>query len=229
MPEWALGLEVMVRVKICGITNLQDALTAIDLGAHALGFNFCKKSPRYIEPTQAKSLVEALPPFVSLVGVFVDEYSPERVMSIAQAIGISSVQLHGSESPEYVKKLSGLQVIKSFRVDGQFEVKQMAAYPVNTFLLDGYTPGHFGGTGKTFDWEVALSGKKQGRIILAGGLSAENIFEAVCRVEPYAVDICSGVESQPGKKDLKKMQNLFREIDRAHHEPDHALVEGDRI
>jgi phosphoribosylanthranilate isomerase len=219
----------MVRVKICGITDLQDALAAIELGAHALGFNFYKKSSRYIEPTQAKSLVEALPPFVSLVGVFVDEYSPERVMKIAQAIGISSVQLHGSESPDYVKKLGGLQVIKSFRVDDQFEVQQMAAYPVNTFLLDGYVPGQFGGTGKTCDWEVALAAKKQGRIILAGGLSAENIFEAVCKVEPYAVDICSGVESQPGKKDLKKMQDLFREVDRAHRGLDRALVEGGRI
>jgi phosphoribosylanthranilate isomerase len=173
--------------------------------------------------------VEALPPFVSLVGVFVDEYSPERVMKIAQAIGISSVQLHGSESPDYVKKLGGLQVIKSFRVDNQFEVQQMAAYPINTFLLDGYVPGQFGGSGKTCDWEVALDAKKQGRIILAGGLSAENIFEAVCKVEPYAVDICSGVESQPGKKDLKKMQDLFREVDRAHRGLDRALVEGGRI
>ena len=105
----------------------------------------------------------------------------------------------------------------------------MAAYPINTFLLDGYVPGQFGGSGKTCDWEVALDAKKQGRIILAGGLSAENIFEAVCKVEPYAVDICSGVESQPGKKDLKKMQDLFREVDRAHRGLDRALVEGGRI
>jgi len=219
----------MVRVKICGITDLQDALAAIELGSHALGFNFYKKSSRYIEPTQAKSLVEALPPFVSLVGVFVDEYSPERVMKIAQAIGISSVQLHGSESPDYVKNLGGLQVIKSFRMGDQFDVQQMATYPINTFLLDGYVPGEFGGTGKTCDWEVALAAKKQGRIILAGGLSSENIFEAVCKVEPYAVDICSGVESRPGKKDLKKMQDLFRELDRAHRGLDRALVEGGRI
>jgi len=216
----------MVKVKICGITDLQDALAAIELGAHALGFNFYKKSPRYIEPTQVKSLVEKLPPLVSLVGVFVDEYSPERVINIAQAIGISSVQLHGSESPEYVKKLVGLQVIKAFRVDDQFAVQQMAAYPVNTFLLDGYVPGYFGGAGKTFDWEIAQSAKNQGRIILAGGLSPENIFEAVRRVQPYAVDICSGVESHPGKKDLKKMQDLFHELERLYREPNLASAEG---
>jgi phosphoribosylanthranilate isomerase len=218
----------MVKVKICGITDLQDALAAIQLGAHALGFNFYKKSPRYIEPAQAKSLVEALPPLVSLVGVFVDEYSPERVMNIAQAIGISSVQLHGLESPEYVKKLSGLQVIKAFRVDDQFEVRQMPAYPVNTFLLDGDAPGHFGGTGKTFDWDVALAAKQHGRIILAGGLSSENIFEAVCKVEPYAIDICSGIESRPGKKDLEKMQDLFHEIERVYREPCQASAERRR-
>jgi len=218
----------MVKVKICGITDLQDALAAIEFGAHALGFNFYKKSPRYIEPTQAKSLVEALPPLVSLVGVFVDEYSPERVMSVAQAIGISSVQLHGLESPEYVKKLSGLQVIKAFRVDDQFEVQQMAAYRVNTFLLDGHVAGQFGGTGETFDWDVALAAKQQGRIILAGGLSSENVFEAVRKVEPYAVDICSGIESRPGRKDLKKMQDLFHEIDRVCQQPCQAPTEGGR-
>lgn len=216
----------MVKVKICGITDLQDAVAAIDLGAHALGFNFYKKSPRYVEPTQAKSIAEALPPLVSLVGVFADEYSPERVMNIAHAIGITSVQLHGSESPEYVKRLSGLRVIKAFRVDDQFDVQQMAAYPVNTFLLDAHVPGHFGGTGRTFDWDVAVAAKKHGRIVLAGGLSSENIFEAIRRVEPYAVDICSGVESQPGKKDLKKMKDLFCEINRACCELGRASAEG---
>jgi phosphoribosylanthranilate isomerase len=216
----------MVKVKICGITNIQDALLAIELGAHALGFNFCKKSPRYIEPSQVKSLVESLPALVSLVGVFVDEYSPERVMNIARAIGISSVQLHGSESPDYVKKLSGFRVIKALRVEEQFRVEQMADYPVSTFLLDSHVDGLWGGTGKTFDWSVALAAKRYGRLILAGGLTAENVFEAMRQVEPYAIDICSGVESRPGRKDPNKMQVLFHEIDRASRELGHPPSEG---
>ncbi len=216
----------MVKVKICGITNLQDALSAIELGAHALGFNFCRRSPRYIEPSQAKSLVDSLPALVSLVGVFVDEYSPERVMNIAHAIGISSVQLHGSESPEYVKKLSGVRVIKAIRVEEQFRVEQMADYPVSTFLLDTHVDGLAGGTGKTFDWSIALGAKRYGRVILAGGLTAENVLEAMRRVEPYAIDICSGVESLPGRKDLNKMKALFEEINRAGRELGRVSVEG---
>jgi len=216
----------MVKVKICGITDLQDALAAIDLGAHALGFNFYRKSPRYIEPTQAKSLVEALPPLISLVGIFVDEYSPDRVVNIAHGVGIDSVQLHGSESPEYVRKLAGFRVIKAFRVDEQFKIEQIANYPVHAFLLDGHRAGYLGGTGKTFDWDLALASKRYGRLILAGGLSSENIFEAVRRTNPYAVDVCSSIESQPGKKDLNKMKDLFGEVDRACRELTCSPAEG---
>ena len=205
----------MIKVKICGITNLQDAMSAIELGADALGFNFYKKSPRYIEPSKAKPMVEGLPPLVSLVGIFVDEYSPDRVMQIAHAIGISSVQLHGAESPEYVRRLSELRVIKALRVDENFQVKHMAGYSANAYLLDAHVSGKLGGTGKSFKWDVAIAAKSYGRVILAGGLTPENIYEAICNVEPYAVDICSGVEIQPGKKDVKKMEALFREIVRA--------------
>ncbi|PYV38945.1 MAG: phosphoribosylanthranilate isomerase [Acidobacteria bacterium] len=205
----------MVKVKICGITNLPDAVSAIELGADALGFNLYKKSSRYIEPSQAKPIVEALPPLVSLVGIFVDEYSPDRVMKISHAIGISSVQLHGSESPEYVRKLSELRVIKAFRVDKNFELKQLEVYSANAYLLDAHVPGQLGGTGKAFKWDVAIAAKRHGRVILAGGLTPENIYEAICNVEPYAVDICSGVEIEPGRKDVKKMEALFREIGRA--------------
>jgi phosphoribosylanthranilate isomerase len=205
----------MARVKICGITNLEDAQQAISLGADALGFNFYKRSPRYLEPSKAKLIIEALPPLVSLVGIFVDEFSPDRILSIAHAIGIGSVQLHGSEAPEYVKRVSELRVTKAFRVADDFDLNQMAAYSVGAYLLDGFDPKVMGGTGKTFDWSLAIQAKKMGRIILAGGLAASNIYDAITRVRPYAVDVCSGIESEPGKKDASKMEQLFSEIRRA--------------
>jgi phosphoribosylanthranilate isomerase len=205
----------MARVKICGITNLEDAQQAISLGADALGFNFYKRSPRYLEPSKAKLIIEALPPLVSLVGIFVDEFSPDRILSIAHAIGIGSVQLHGSEAPEYVKRVSELRVIKAFGVVDDFDLNQMAAYSVGAYLLDGFDPKVMGGTGKTFDWSLAIQAKKMGRIILAGGLAASNIYDAITRVRPYAVDVCSGIESEPGKKDASKMEQLFSEIRRA--------------
>jgi phosphoribosylanthranilate isomerase len=205
----------MVRVKICGITNLEDGKAAIDLGADALGFNFYKRSPRYVEPTTAKPIVEALPPLVSLVGIFVDEFSPERILSIIHAIGIGSVQLHGSESPDYARKISELRLIKAFRVDEKFEVGQLASYRVGAYLLDAYDPKQVGGTGQTFNWDIAIAAKQHGRVILAGGLGPENVYDAILHVRPYAVDICSSIESEPGKKDLAKMATLFREINRA--------------
>jgi phosphoribosylanthranilate isomerase len=202
----------MVRVKICGITNLEDAQLAVDLGADALGFNFYRKSPRYLEPSKAKLIIEELPPLVSTVGIFVDEFSPERISSIAHAVGLDAVQLHGSESPEYVKKVDELRVIKAFRVDGKFDLALLSLYSAGAYLLDSHDPENFGGTGKVFDWDVAIAAKSYGRIIVAGGLKAENIVDAIRRVRPYAVDICSGVESEPGKKDCRKMTALFHQI-----------------
>jgi phosphoribosylanthranilate isomerase len=205
----------MVRVKICGITNLEDAQEAINLGADALGFNFYKRSSRYIEPAKAKPIIEALPPLISLVGIFVDEFSPERIRSIAHAIGLGTIQLHGSESPEYVKKISEVRIIKAFRVGENFDLTQLAAFPVGAYLLDAYDAKQLGGTGKTFNWDVAVQAKQHGRVILAGGLSSENVAEAVLQVRPYAVDVCSAIESEPGKKDFQKMEALFREVHRA--------------
>ena len=202
----------MVKVKICGITNLEDARLAVDLGADALGFNFYKKSPRYIEPSKAKLIIEDLPPLVSTVGVFADEFSPERISNIAHAIGLNAVQLHGSESPEYVKKVDELRVIKAFRVDSHFDLTSLSLYSAGAYLLDAFDPERIGGTGKVFDWEIAVAAKSYGRIILAGGLKQENIVEAISRVRPYAVDICSGVESEPGKKDHQKMTALFKQV-----------------
>lgn len=205
----------MVKVKICGITNLGDAQAAVDLGADALGFNFYKKSPRYIEPSRAKPIIERIAPLISIVGIFVDEFSPDRILSIAHAIGIDSVQLHGSESPEYVRKLSDLRVIKAFRVDTKFDVRQLEMYTAGAYLLDTYDSHQAGGTGKTFHWDIAVAAKPYGRLILAGGISSENVYESVCQVRPYAIDVCSSVESEPGRKDVKKMSKLFREIWRA--------------
>jgi phosphoribosylanthranilate isomerase len=208
----------MVKVKICGITNIEDARMAVSLGADALGFNFYRKSPRYIEPAKAKAIIEALPPFISLVAIFVDEYSPERVVRMTHAVGIGTVQLHGSESPAYAKHLSELRLIKAFRVNEHFDPGEMTAYPASAFLLDAFEPGIPGGTGKGFNWDQAIEAKKYGRIILAGGLTAENVKEAICKVEPYAVDVCSGVEIDPGKKDLKRMEAFFAEVRRAYAE-----------
>jgi phosphoribosylanthranilate isomerase len=205
----------MVRVKICGITNLEDARAAIDLGADALGFNFYKRSPRYIEPAKAKPIVEALPPLVSLVGIFVDEFSPDRILKLARAIGIGSVQLHGAESPEYVKKLDELRTVKAFRVDDHFDISHLANYSVGAYLLDGYDATQLGGTGKTFNWDLAVEAKQHGRVILSGGLSAENVYDAILKVRPYAIDVCSGIESEPGRKDVKKMEALFRAVHQA--------------
>ena len=205
----------MVKVKICGITNYDDAMASIELGADALGFNFYKKSPRYIDPSQAKSLIESLPPLVSMVGVFVDEFSPDRVVSIAHGVGVGSVQLHGSEGPEYAKQISEVWVFKAFPIDENFNVGSVSDFPANAFLLDTKDKLLKGGTGNSFDWTIALEIKKKGRIILAGGLKPENVFEAICKVQPYGIDVCSGVESEPGKKDLKKLEDLFYEIHRA--------------
>lgn len=205
----------MVRVKICGITNLEDAREAINLGADALGFNFYKRSPRYIEPANAKPIIEALPPLISLVGIFADEFSPERLRSVAHAIGLGTIQLHGSESPEYVKKISEVRIIKAFRVNEDFDLTQLAAFRVGAYLLDAYDAKQLGGTGKAFNWDVAVQAKQHGRVILAGGLSSENVAEAILQVRPYAVDVCSAIESDPGKKDFQKMQALFREVHRA--------------
>jgi len=193
----------MARVKICGITNLEDAQQAISLGADALGFNFYKCSPRYLEPSKAKLIIEALPPLVSLVCIFVDEFSPDRILSIAHAIGIGSVQLHGSEAPEYVKRVSELRVIKAFRVVDDFDLNQMAAYSVGAYLLDGFDPKVRGGTGKTFDWTLIRNASRH--IVVAGGLDASNVAMAISTARPWGVDACSRLESAPGRKDHAKV------------------------
>jgi phosphoribosylanthranilate isomerase len=199
-----------MKVKICGITNLQDALTAVELGADALGFIFVRTSQRYIAPNVAQRIICELPPFIVPVGVFVD-MTYNEIFSIINQAGICCVQLHGNEPPERTLGFP-VPIIKSFRVNSDFNVEILSRYNAAAYLLDTQVDGVLGGTGKTFDWSYAVAAKAYGRIILAGGLTPENIVEAAQTVQPYAIDINSGVESAPGKKDKTKLSQLFENL-----------------
>ena len=193
----------MVRVKVCGVTALDDALVAAAAGADALGFNFWPESPRYLEPARAAEIIALLPPFVAAVGVFVNE-PPRSVERIAQAAGVRAVQLHGDEPPQDVDILTaaGLTVLKAFRVGRQFRAQALKQYArASAFLLDASVRGKRGGTGQSFDWKKARPAGRYGRVLLAGGLTVENVAEAVRLAQPFGVDVCSGVESKPGVKD----------------------------
>ena len=198
----------MVRVKICGITNAEDALAAVESGADALGFVFWERSPRFVEPRRAGEIIRGLPPFVTTVGVFVDE-ALERVNGITASAGLDAAQLHGSETPEYCSRVAA-RVIKSFRIKGEDDIRPMGEYRVSAFLLDTFREGAPGGTGMTFDWDIALRAKEFGIVILSGGLNPDNVREAVKRVSPWAVDVSSGVEERPGKKDPKKLRDFIK-------------------
>jgi phosphoribosylanthranilate isomerase len=205
----------MVRVKICGITNPDDAFLAADLGAQALGFIFYPKSPRSIKPEAARDIIKNLPPLVLSVGVFVDEEAGV-VREVAATVGLDWVQLHGRESPDYCRTLMR-RVIKGFRIQDQNSLAGLPKYrdAVQAFLLDTYRPGTPGGTGETFDWELARRAKDYGPIILAGGLTAANVVEAITIAQPAAVDVASGVEAAPGRKDperLKKFIEIVKEF-----------------
>jgi len=198
-----------VRVKICGITNLDDAMAAVDFGADALGFVFFRESPRCIKHADAGKIIKKLPPFITTIGVFVDE-KPEQIEKIVTMTGIDVIQLHGNESPEWCNL--SRRMIKAIRVKSLESLDPLIHYKdrVSAFLLDTFTPDIFGGTGQIFNWDIATYAKQFGRIILAGGLTPDNVVKAVRRVQPYGVDVSSGVESGKGKKDHKKMK-LFIE------------------
>lgn len=200
----------MTKIKICGITNLEDALLAADLGVDALGFIFAK-SPRQITPAKVLEISRKLPPFISRVGVFVDAF-PENINSVADICGLDIIQLHGSESPEQIQRFKK-KVIKAFRIKSVADLEEFPAYKVDAYLLDSYSSELPGGTGKTFDWKLALEAKKFGRpIILSGGLTPENVAEAIKITGPYAVDASSGVEERPGKKDKEKLKRFVEAI-----------------
>ncbi|MBI3933128.1 MAG: phosphoribosylanthranilate isomerase [Acidobacteria bacterium] len=200
----------MTRVKICGLRRAEDVAVAVAAGADALGFNFWKASPRYVSPQDAARLVPNVPPSVLTVGVFVDE-EPERVLAIAEETGIMALQLHGSESPEYLDQLGAYLKIKTIKVGEGFQPQELSRYAsASLFLVEGLVAGMVGGTGRTFDWSLAEKAKEYGKIILAGGLTPENVAEAVRRVRPWGVDVASGVESEPGRKDPRLIREFIR-------------------
>jgi len=205
-----------VKVKICGITNWKDAKCSIDAGADMLGFNFYRNSPRYITPAKARRIVRRLPKHVSAVGVFVNELE-EKMFAIARSVGLDRLQLHGEETPAAVSRVGrSLPVIKAVRATNSFRPSQLAKFKrASAILLDGFDRHLRGGTGKTFDWRVARRARRYARIFLAGGLTPDNIGEAIRAVQPYAVDVCSGVEAKPGRKDPLRIRALVSAIETA--------------
>ncbi len=209
----------MVRVKICGITSWLDARAACEAGAHALGFNFYPPSPRALAPAAAWEIRRRLPPFVEAVGVFVN-WEANPVASLCASLRLHAAQLHGDESPKLVAEVAQrIPAIKAFRAGDGFSLARLAKYrAASAFLLDGAGKGQYGGTGETSDWEFARRVAETRPIILAGGLTPENVAEAIRTVRPYAVDVASGVESRPGKKDPGKLREFLREAERASRE-----------
>ena len=196
----------MARVKVCGITNLEDALCAVEAGADALGFNFYRKSVRYIDPEEARRIIEELPDAVQCVGVFVNEESPEIVARIASRAGVKALQLHGDETPSFCHALSEHFIIKALRVGVDFQPERALEYQVDAILLDAFARDLRGGTGRVIDWAVARKVcELVPKLFLAGGLSPDNVAEAVAAVKPYAVDACSSLERAPGRKDHARL------------------------
>jgi phosphoribosylanthranilate isomerase len=196
----------VIKVKICGVTSVDDARMAAEMGASAVGLVFWPQSPRAVGIEQAKRIVAALPPFVSAVGVFVNQ--PEAA-DIAREVGLSAVQLHGDEPPDTYRSLP-VRVIKAVAVTGNGSGDLVAAIPASaTVLLDAHDPVKRGGTGRAIDWTVAAAVARRRPIILSGGLNADNVVSAVEAVRPYAIDVSSGVESAPGRKDPQKLRALF--------------------
>lgn len=198
------------RVKVCGTTRLKDALLAVECGADAIGFIFYKKSPRYVSAKTAKEICSKLPPFVHRVGVFVNE-TADKINRIVDRCGLDAVQLHGDESPAFCKKIKH-RVIKVVRVKDAASLKEMSRYVVDGFLLDTWKEDQWGGTGKVFDWELAARAKKYGPVIIAGGLNPRNVKAAIKKVQPYGVDVSSGVEQSPGKKDPRKVKAFIKAV-----------------
>ncbi len=201
----------MTWIKICGITNIEDALKVVELGADALGFVFYEKSPRKTTKEKAKEIISSLPKEVVKVGLFVDELE-ERVNEITSYCNFDILQFHGDETPDYCKKFPQ-KIIKAFRIKDKESLVNIPKYEVDYYLLDAYSQVAPGGTGRTFNWELAIEAKKFERpIILSGGLNPENIIEAIEKVSPFGVDVSSGVESSPGKKDHKKLKEFITKV-----------------
>ncbi len=203
------------RIKICGLTRIEDAQRAVDLGAAALGFNFYPPSPRYIEPEPARAIIRRLPPFVTALGVFADETDAGHVISLAREAGATAVQVHGPRFPALHELLSVFTLVVAVAVREGFKPEELRKIKPSAFLLDAFDPDRLGGTGRSFDWSVAREAKQYGPIILAGGLTPENVAQAVREVRPFAVDVASGVESAPGIKDPAKLRAFFAAVAQA--------------
>jgi len=200
-----------VRVKICGNTNVDDALAAVDAGADALGFIFCDQSPRHVIVTDAAAIVKRLPTFTVKVGVFVNP-SEELVMRAIGECGLNMLQFHGSETPEFCTQF-GLMNMKAFRIRDAESLKALPDYQTDAWLLDAWSSKAMGGTGETFNWDLAVEAVKLGRpVFLAGGLTSENVSDAIRIVRPFGVDVSSGVEASPGKKDHAKLRDFVKAV-----------------
>ena len=201
-----------MRVKICGLTRLEDAELAVDLGAAAIGFVFWAGSPRVVEPDRAAAIVRMLPPFVTAVGVFVDQ-TEERVEEVAAHVGLGAVQLHGNETPAYCRRLRH-RVIRAIGLQDTLTLESLAVWPpAVTLLVDAHDPERRGGTGRTVNWELAARIASARPTILAGGLRPENVGKAIAAVRPYAIDVSSGVEARPGVKDPARMRAFFEAVE----------------
>jgi len=198
-----------LKVKICGITNIEDALLCESSGADALGFIFYKKSRRYINPEDANKIVEKLSPFTFKVGVFVNE-NTEFINDAAFKAKLNAVQLSGEETPDSITEIE-FPVIKAFRINGNFDYSVLSCYENASYLFDSYSPEAYGGTGKSFEWEKIPLALRE-KIILSGGVSSENIEYIFKRIKPRAVDLSSSVEKEPGKKDGQKISEFFKKI-----------------
>jgi phosphoribosylanthranilate isomerase len=201
---------LIVKVKICGITNYEDAAAAVDMGADLLGFNFYPESPRFVSPQKAREIISKLPGFIDTVGVFVNA-SFEQIRETIDLCQLNWVQLHGDEDPQFCNSFLSLDVktMKALRVKDQNDIQQAENYFTDAILLDAFHPEKYGGTGLTFDWNIV--GHIGKRIFLAGGINPDNAPEAI-KLGVYGIDVCSGIEAEPGKKDHKKMRKLFENI-----------------
>ena len=202
-----------IRIKICGVTNANDAEACAELGADMIGFNFYPASPRYIEPTVVRRIVDALPPRTCAVGVFVDA-DPAEIRKIAKIAGVRCVQLHGRATPESCSELAReFRVIRALSTDVRFEPEHAAAFPHCDVLIDAYHAELRGGTGQTCDWSAARAATRYTRcLILSGGLDAQNVGRAIAAVMPHAVDVCSGIESAPGVKDHRELEQFINAV-----------------
>jgi len=206
------------RVKICGITRWEDARLAVELGAAAVGFNFYPPSPRYIDPAAARAIILNLPPLITAVGIFANESDERHVASVARESRVTAVQLHGPRYPLMDGALTDFTRIRAVAVREDFQPEILRELAGDAFLLDAFDPELRGGTGKSFNWTLAREANRLGTIILAGGLTPDNVAQAIREIRPFAVDVASGVEAAPGIKDEKKLRRFFA-----------AVTEADRV